>query len=113
MTDADRDAYLTGLTPGANIDHQGTTFTGTLLFSLLHALRDPETGKARLGNAKFNSATFKERAWFTSAIFKGDAGFDSAIFKGGDWFGSASLEGGAWFDSATFKGDASFGSRPS
>ncbi|WTC76565.1 pentapeptide repeat-containing protein (plasmid) [Streptomyces anulatus] len=121
---------MTSLTPGANIDHQGTTFTGTLLFSLLNALRDPETGKARLGSAKFNSATFKERAWFTSAIFEddagfdsaifegdavfdsaifeGDVGFDSAIFKGSAWFGAASFEGGAWFDSAVFKVDALF-----
>ncbi|MEU2100229.1 pentapeptide repeat-containing protein [Streptomyces globisporus] len=108
LTDAERYAYLTSLTPGANIDHQGTTFTGTLLFSLLNALRDPETGIARLGNAKFNSATFKERAWFESAIFEGDAWFESAIFEGDAMFGSAIFEGDAWFESAIFEGDAMF-----
>jgi hypothetical protein len=28
LADADRDAYLAALTPGANIDHRGTTFVG-------------------------------------------------------------------------------------
>ncbi len=41
LADADRDAYLAGLTPGARIDHRGTTFTESLLIALLNALRDP------------------------------------------------------------------------
>ncbi|MET9116714.1 hypothetical protein ABZX38_21340 [Streptomyces longwoodensis] len=41
---ADRDAYLASLTPGADIDHRGTTFTA----SLLNAVRDPTTGNPRL-----------------------------------------------------------------
>ncbi|GAB7109610.1 hypothetical protein JCM4814A_79250 [Streptomyces phaeofaciens JCM 4814] len=121
LVDADRDAYLAGLTPGANIDHRGTTFTDSLLTALLNALRDPTTRNARLGDARFGSATFEGDArfgsatfeggtWFGSATFKGDARFDSVFFKGDARFGSATFEGGTWFGSATFKGDARFDS---
>ncbi|WP_331761754.1 pentapeptide repeat-containing protein (plasmid) [Streptomyces anulatus] len=121
LTDADRDAYLTGLTPGDSIDHRGTTFTEPLLLALLTALRAPGTGRARLGNADFNSATFEGttefgaaifegRAWFESATFEDYAGFHSAIFEGYVAFKSASFEGDAAFDSASFKGAVWFGS---
>ncbi|PNG20232.1 pentapeptide repeat-containing protein, partial [Streptomyces cahuitamycinicus] len=121
LADADRDAYLAGLTPGASIDHRGTTFPESLLNALLNALRDPATGNARFGaakfelatfegNAGFGSATFGDNAWFGSAIFEGGAVFGSAIFEGGAVFGSAIFEGGAWFGSAIFEGNAWFGS---
>ncbi|WP_234441029.1 pentapeptide repeat-containing protein [Streptomyces scabiei] len=120
LADADRDAYLAGLTPGASIDHRGTTFTRSLLNALLNALRDPATGHPRLGDAVFGAATFKGGAVFESATFKGFAGFESATFKGGavfEWatfkggavFGAATFKGGAVFESATFKGYAVFG----
>ncbi|MFP3991062.1 pentapeptide repeat-containing protein [Streptomyces sp. E11-3] len=108
LADADRDAYLAGLTPGASIDHRGTTFTGPLLNSLLNALRDPATGNPHLGAAEFESATFEGTAGFISATFGGTAGFESATFEGDAWFGSATFEGHAWFRSATFGGDAWF-----
>ncbi|MFD9040851.1 pentapeptide repeat-containing protein [Streptomyces bottropensis] len=119
LVDADRDAYLAGLTPGTDIDHRGTPFTGPLLDALLTALRDPATGHPRLGGAGFGSATFQSGARFTSAtfqgvagfgsaIFQGDAGFGSAIFQGDARFGSATFQGVAWFKSATFQGDAGF-----
>ncbi|WP_329359885.1 pentapeptide repeat-containing protein [Streptomyces anulatus] len=119
LTDADRDAYLTALTPGDSIDHRGTTFTQSLLLVLLNALRDPATGRARLGNTEFSSATFEGVVGFGSAIFEGAADFGSAIFEdaavfdlatfeGNAWFGSATFEGHAWFGSATFEGHAWF-----
>ncbi|MEV7077801.1 pentapeptide repeat-containing protein [Streptomyces sp. NPDC093516] len=121
LADADRDAYLAGLTPGASIDHRGTTFTESLLIALLNALRDSATGHPRLGNAifesatfegtaGFESATFESDACFESATFKGDAGFDSATFRGDAWFGSAIFEGRTEFLSATFESSAGFGS---
>ncbi|WP_331724264.1 pentapeptide repeat-containing protein (plasmid) [Streptomyces longwoodensis] len=97
LAGTDRNAYLASLTPGASIDHRGTTFTESLLNDLLDALRDPMAGAARLGDAGFGSATFK-----------GDAGFGSATFEGTALFVSATFEGSAWFESATFKGDAAF-----
>ncbi|MFP8944217.1 pentapeptide repeat-containing protein [Streptomyces fenghuangensis] len=108
LADADRDAYLAGLTPGADIDHRGTTFTGPLLNALLGALRDPNTRHAHFGEARFGSATFQSDAWFGSVTFQGDAGFDWATFQGNARFVSATFQGNAWFESATFQGAARF-----
>ncbi|MEU1784812.1 pentapeptide repeat-containing protein [Streptomyces sparsogenes] len=108
LADADRDAYLADLTPGTDIDHRGTPFTGPLLNALLDALRDPATGHARLGTAWFESATFQGDARFWSATFQGHAGFGSATFQSGAWFESATFQSDAGFWSATFQGDAVF-----
>ena len=106
----DRDAYLAGLTPGADIDHSGTPFTPSLLAALLDPLRDPATGHPQLGGALFESATFEGDARFDSATFNGRAVFESATFKGDAWFGSAVFEHIAGFGSAVFEGNAWFGS---
>ncbi|MFE1264209.1 pentapeptide repeat-containing protein [Streptomyces albogriseolus] len=119
LADANRDAYLAGLAPGADIDHRGTPFTELLLNSLLNALCDPATGHPRLGIARFESATFQGivefgsatfqgYARFGSATFQGYAGFGSVTFQGYAWFGSVTFQGAAWFDSATFQADAGF-----
>ncbi|MGW3865689.1 pentapeptide repeat-containing protein [Streptomyces sp. NPDC005047] len=108
LTDADRNAYLAGLTAGADIDHRGTTFTDSLLDGLLNALRDPTTGNPRLGWAWFVSATFTGDAEFRSAIFESEAGFRSATFEGNTSFASATFRGHAGFDSADFTGHAVF-----
>ncbi|WP_078958575.1 pentapeptide repeat-containing protein [Streptomyces avermitilis] len=119
LSDADRDAYLAGLSPGNNVDHRGTSFSQDLLDALLDALRDPDTGDPRLGVARFRSATFQRdvgfrsatfQKWadFGSATFQGNAGFRLATFEGDAGFGSARFEGDASFVSATFEGDASF-----
>ncbi|MEU6957015.1 pentapeptide repeat-containing protein [Streptomyces sp. NPDC045714] len=102
LTDAERDAYLAALAPGDSTDHRGTTFTESLLASLLNALRDPAIGIPRLGEAVFASVTFEGDAWFRSAIFEGSAGFGSAIFEGSAGFGSVTFKGDAGFESATF-----------
>jgi hypothetical protein len=93
LADADRDAYLAGLTPGADIDHRGTPFTELLLGALLDALRDPATGHPRLGDARFDSATFE-----------GDARFDSVTLQGGTWFKSVTLPGSFRRPSRTMPG---------
>ncbi|MGA5453864.1 pentapeptide repeat-containing protein [Streptomyces umbrinus] len=109
VLDTDRDAYLAGLAPGADIDHSGTLFTSSLLYTLLDALRDPATGDPRLGAARFESATFTGDAEFGWATFEDNAWFDSATFEDNAWFGSATFKGHALFGSATFKGEAWFG----
>ncbi len=119
LSDADRGAYMAGLTPGAEVDHRGTTFTASLLTALLNALRDPSTGNARLGlawfdsaifegDADFGSVSFEDDARFMSAIFKSRAEFDSAIFKSHAGFMSATFEGAAKFMLATFEGFGRF-----
>ncbi|MFF9526919.1 pentapeptide repeat-containing protein [Streptomyces achromogenes] len=109
LADADRDAYLAGLTPGTGIDHRGTPFTERLLNALLDALRDPATGKPSFGFACFESATFLGDAEFPAATFHGDTGFESATFQGGANFTSATFKNDAWFESATFQDVAGFG----
>ncbi|MFE2277765.1 pentapeptide repeat-containing protein [Streptomyces sp. NPDC059454] len=108
LADADRDAYLAGLTPGVGIDHRGTSFTESLLDSLLDALRDPATGHPRLGSARFDAATFQGVARFESATFQGVAGFEEATFQGVAGFVSATFQGVAGFEEATFQDDARF-----
>ena len=119
LTDADRDAYLARLSPGDDVDHRGTTFTGPLLIALLGALRDPDTGPPRFGNAWFEEVTFEGEATFDEATFEGnvrlewatfegDAGFSGATFKDDADFTEATFKGDAWFEGATFKGDAWF-----
>ncbi|MFK4687737.1 pentapeptide repeat-containing protein [Streptomyces pristinaespiralis] len=114
-------AYLASLTPGADIDHRGTSFTGTLQIALLNALEDPVTGQARIGEANFESATFQNsaffgsttferNAWFRSAIFQGGASFSSATFGGEAFFEAATIQDVAFFEGTTFRNDASFAS---
>ncbi|WP_406130218.1 pentapeptide repeat-containing protein [Streptomyces canus] len=107
MADADRDAYLAGLTPGTDIDHRGTPFTASLLASLLDAVRDPTTGHPHLGVTRFGSATFQELAWFESVTFEG-AGFESVTFEGAASFASATFHFGAAFRQTTFQESAVF-----
>ncbi|MEU6911480.1 pentapeptide repeat-containing protein [Streptomyces coeruleorubidus] len=108
LADADRDAYLAGLTPGADIDHRGTPFTEPLLSALLNALRDPATGHPSLGVAQFESATFHGLAGFESATFHGNARFRGAQFQGSASFRSANFKLGAGFRFATFNRSAWF-----
>ncbi|MEU2565072.1 pentapeptide repeat-containing protein [Streptomyces longispororuber] len=108
LADADCEAYLAGLAPGASIDHRGTTFTAPLLNALLNALRDPATGNPRLGIAEFRLATFEGDAGFDSVIFEGHAGFEWATFEGHAGFESATFERRARFEWATCKGNAEF-----
>ncbi|MEV8548625.1 pentapeptide repeat-containing protein [Streptomyces glaucescens] len=110
LADADRDAYLAGLTPGTDIDHRGTPFTGPLLDALLNALRDSATRRPRLGAAQFKSAIFEGYAGFGAATFQDYAEFGSATFQGIAQFESATFQSAARFDSATFQGDARFDS---
>lgn len=108
LTEADRDAYLTALSPGSDLHHRGTTFDAPLLNSLLNAVRDPATGRPRLGRGDFGGAIFEGGAVFYRATFGGDAAFDAASFQGNGRFDGATFQGGGRFDGARFQGDADF-----
>jgi uncharacterized protein YjbI with pentapeptide repeats len=108
LPDTDRDIYLAGLTPGADIDHRGTPFTEDLLDQLLTALRDPTTGKPRLGTARLGRAQFTGPARFHAAQFSGPARFDHAEFSGPTWFYGAQFSGPPRFERAQFSDRASF-----
>ncbi|MFJ4774311.1 pentapeptide repeat-containing protein [Streptomyces uncialis] len=96
------------MTPGADIDCRGTSFTERLLDALLGAVLDPATGYPRVGEARFDSAIFQGDARFAGTTFQGHAWFDSASFQGLAWFDSASFQGLARFASAIFWGYAHF-----
>ncbi|WEO99992.2 pentapeptide repeat-containing protein [Streptomyces sp. FXJ1.172] len=108
LSDTERDTYLAGLTPGADIDHRGTPFTEDLLGQLLSALRDPTTGKPHVATAKLDEAQFSEAARFGGAHFSGCAEFRGAQFSGPAWFGGVHFSGDAGFDGAQFLGPAWF-----
>ncbi|MFF0430332.1 pentapeptide repeat-containing protein [Streptomyces sp. NPDC004520] len=109
LTETDRDTYLAGLAPGADIDHRGTPFTENLLTRLLDAVRDPTTTDPHLGTARFDGARFSGDARFNGARFSGDARFGDAQFSGDAWFGRARFSGDARFGAVRFSGDAWFG----
>ncbi|MCT2589654.1 pentapeptide repeat-containing protein [Streptomyces sp. N2-109] len=129
MADADREAYLAGLAPGADLDHCGTLFAGDLLRELIDAVRDPADEQPRIGHARFRGATFDADARFCGATFDGDAEFRGVTFIGiADFrdasfcdtdfglaefhayvcFGGAAFFGHAWFKAAKFSKDADF-----
>ncbi|MGW3660027.1 pentapeptide repeat-containing protein [Streptomyces sp. NPDC005151] len=108
LSGLDRDTHLASLNAGDDIDYRGTSFTDQLIDQLLNALSDPTTNHPRLGDARFESATFTGNADFESATFTGDARFHLAIFTGNAWFESATFTREAQFDSVTFTGTAGF-----
>ncbi|MEU5136957.1 pentapeptide repeat-containing protein [Streptomyces californicus] len=108
LSGTDRDAYLTGLAPGTDIDFRGTGFTRSLLQALLNAVHDLSTGVTRFGNAQFDSATFEEPAQFETAVFEGYTSFVRATFTGFTSFAGATFNGDARFDHAVFEGYTSF-----
>ncbi|MGW1542133.1 pentapeptide repeat-containing protein [Streptomyces sp. NPDC002309] len=95
---SERAAHHAALAPGADLDHRGTPFTHGLLAELLTALRDPATGRPRVGRAEF------DEAWFS-----GDAQFDQVDFTGVCSFGKARFDGGVCFRGTGFRSDARFG----
>ncbi|WP_315975417.1 pentapeptide repeat-containing protein [Streptomyces nigrescens] len=131
LNESDRVAYLATLSPGDDIDHRGTVFTGELLSELLSPLTDPATGRPRLGNARFDRAEFEGDTTFDGAQFAGtasfvgagfgnsarfngvefgdEAHFESAYFAGRSSFERAEFHGGAWFVGAKLGGPADFG----
>ncbi|MEU3050338.1 pentapeptide repeat-containing protein [Streptomyces sp. NPDC006984] len=108
LTGRARDSYLAGLSPGADIDHRGTSFTADLLDRLLAPLRDPNTRQPSLGNAQFDWARFSGPADFKGARFSGPADFKGARFFGDAHFVGAQFSGPADFDWAQFSGGARF-----
>lgn len=119
LTDADRDTYLSSLSPGSDLHHPGTTFDAALLGSLLGAVHDPAIERLQMGTVDFSGAVFKGYTEFSGAIFRGNAWFVRATFHDGAAFNSATFEGEArfdraavevesWFNGAIFQGDAVF-----
>ncbi|MGA5315779.1 pentapeptide repeat-containing protein [Streptomyces pseudogriseolus] len=119
LDDADRAAHLATLSPGADLDHRGTPLTQDLLDELLAPLRDPGTGRARVGRADFDAVRFSGEAEIRDAGFGGYCSFTSAVFDaglymeavhtGGDLrLDAAHVAGDLWLDDCEVDGDAWF-----
>ncbi|MHB9849125.1 pentapeptide repeat-containing protein [Streptomyces krungchingensis] len=109
LSETDRNAYVAGLAPGADIDHRGTPITEGILTDLLNALRDPTTGKPHIGDAQLGGAQFSGTARFGGVQFLSDASFGHAQFADDAWFGGVQFAGAARFDEVQFSGHARFG----
>ncbi|CAL9482066.1 hypothetical protein SUDANB60_03046 [Streptomyces sp. enrichment culture] len=116
---ADRAAHLAVLRPGADLDHRGTPFTQDLLDELLAPLRDPGTGRARVGRADFDEVRFSGEAEVRDVEFDDHCSFTSAVFDsvlhfcevrtGGDLrLGRARVAGDVWLEDTQVSGDAWF-----
>ncbi|MEU3616420.1 pentapeptide repeat-containing protein [Streptomyces sp. NPDC006872] len=108
LGDADRDAYLAGLAPGADVDHRGTRFNARLFNALRRALRDPASRRIQFGTARFQDARFSGPARFGEAKFSGPARFDRAQFAAEARFDKAEFAAEARFDKAQFTRPAWF-----
>lgn len=115
----ERTAYLASLTPGADLDHRGTPFTQSLLDELLAPLREPGSGRVRVGEAAFDEVRFTGDAELEGIDFGGFCSFASAVFDGGLYvqdacvggdlrLSAAQVAGDAWFDDTEVKADAWF-----
>ncbi|MEV5644897.1 pentapeptide repeat-containing protein [Streptomyces flaveolus] len=119
LDSAERAAHLTSLTPGADLDHRGTPFTQSLLDELLAPLRDPGSGRARVGDASFDEVRFTGDAEFEGIDFGGFCSFVSAVFDGGVYvreartggdfsLAAAQVAGDVWLDDTEVGADAWF-----
>ncbi|WP_405842316.1 pentapeptide repeat-containing protein [Streptomyces sp. NBC_01518] len=104
LSDGHRAAYLTGLGPGSDLDHRGTSLTEVLLNRLLDAVRDADNRRPLLGTARFDAARFLGDADFEGAHFRNEAGFEQAVFFGTARFSATTFSGDAQFERARFRG---------
>ncbi|MGW1605107.1 pentapeptide repeat-containing protein [Streptomyces eurythermus] len=116
---AERTAHLASLSPGADLDHRGTPFTQSLLDELLAPLRDPGSGRARVGKASFDEVRFTGDAELEGVDFGGFCSFASAVFGGGVYvrevhvggdlrLGAARVAEDVWLDDTDVVGDVWF-----
>lgn len=119
LPERDRLEYLASLSYGQDVDFSSTIFTDELLSRVLDAVRDPVTGRAGFGQAKFSGAKFLHPADFSSvdflknatflrSHFHDDANFTGARVRTGVDFGESRAEKGCRFEGVTFHGPAIF-----
>ncbi|RSS49929.1 hypothetical protein EF912_22970 [Streptomyces sp. WAC07061] len=108
LPSTEREAYLSSLGPGSSVDFRGTTFEGGLLGRVLDAVREPATGRVRLGSAAFTRACFKDDWVVVAGTFTGEADFTRAVFEGASGFTTSTFASDATFDRAVFNKGAAF-----
>ncbi|MER6619517.1 pentapeptide repeat-containing protein [Streptomyces sp. NPDC000931] len=107
LSEREQDVYFGGLTPGADVDHRATRFSGVLLARLLNAVRPNPNGPSTLGRARFNSAVFEE--WeFEKVVFEERADFSEGCFESSGLFINVEFRNQANFDIAKFRDSVKF-----
>ncbi len=101
-----RQAFLTALKPGADLDLRGTLIAADVMAAVFEAVK--QDGTARFGEARFERATFSGGAKFEEAEFRGNAWFGGAVVNGVAWFNKTQFSKYAGFEGAQFSGDAGF-----
>ncbi|MFF6880023.1 pentapeptide repeat-containing protein [Streptomyces sp. NPDC012474] len=96
------------MTPGADIFHEETVLSSEMITRLLDALRDPESGFPRIGNASFHGAKIEGDATFSNATIDGDARFVNTTINGTARFDGVNIKGDAWFVKAAVNGVVRF-----
>jgi Pentapeptide repeats (9 copies) len=114
---AEEEDALHDVSPGDNLDLRGTEVLPSLLASILDRMRVSREGKAQVGCARCERASFPQGASFDETIFLHDANFSGAVFGGIGTFADAEFSGSASFDNSRFEvatfGGARFAGRVS
>lgn len=108
LDDGGLEVYLSGLYPGADIEHRGTRVSGGNLRKILTSITDPTSGRPTFGTARFDSAKFSADVNFGSSDFKGLAVFQAAHFEGLANFARVEFNRNADFRQSNFKRKTSF-----
>lgn len=108
LSERNRLEYLASLSYGQDVDFSCTTFTNELLSQVLDAVRDPETGRAGFGLAKFSGARFLHPADFGSVDFLRNATFLRSHFHDGANFTGAKVRAGIDFTEFEIQKDCRF-----
>ncbi|MFJ2160133.1 pentapeptide repeat-containing protein [Streptomyces sp. NPDC087856] len=108
LNESERDAYLAGLTSGADVDHRGTTLTAPLLQALFQALQNPTSGRPTFGVTRFDEAVFTDTTFLSKAKFTSVTIFKRAIFNGSIFFVESSFTEDTIFSEAKFNDSCIF-----
>lgn len=118
----EREAYLSTLRPGSDIDLRGTVLTSDVLTDVLRRTRRPsgpamhetpvaelvDVPPAELGRTQWDSARFAGEADFARVAFTGPCSFHGVTFVGEADFAESSFREDADFSGSTFADDAWF-----
>ncbi|SED69472.1 Pentapeptide repeat-containing protein [Streptomyces sp. 3213] len=107
LSEEAREAYISSLGRGHDVDHRGTRFSRELLAQVLAAV-DDGAGRAYFRNAQFDEAVFEEEVDFSKATFYGASAFRRAHFKGKAGFSEADFRDSSSFRGAIFEATAHF-----
>jgi len=105
LGDDERDRFLGGLVPGADIDMRGTALTRILVDQLFDAVRNTDIGRPHVGHANFDRVLFADDIVIERTAFGHGASFRGATFTHPVRLTANAFTGPALFDDAAFDHD--------